>query len=333
VALGSTLGLLFAARRFGPVFVVRRLAVLAATLAAASVVVFCVVQIVPGDPARFMMGLQAEPGAVAVLRHELGLDAPPLHRYVAWLGGLLSGDFGSSYTYRVPVGMLIAQRLPVSVPLAAYALILSTLLALPVGIAAAARRGRATDMILSGVTQLGLAVPNFWLGIILAWIFAVTLHWVSAGGFPGWSAGAWAACKALTLPAVALAMPQAAILAQVLRGSLIEALDQDFVRTARAKGAGEWRILWRHALPNALVPVVTVVGLQFSFLLAGAVIIENVFFLPGLGRLVVQAIAQRDLMVVQGVVMVLVFAVVMVSFVVELSYALIEPRLRADGAA
>jgi peptide/nickel transport system permease protein len=233
----------------------------------------------------------------------------------------------------VPVGTLLAERLQLSLPLAMYALLLSSLLAFPIGIAAAAWRGRTADTLLSGATQLGLALPNFWLGLLLVLVFAVGLHWVSAGGFPGWDAGFWAGMKALTLPAVALSMPQAAILARVLRGALIETLREDYIRTARAKGAGEWRVLWRHALPNALVPVLTVLGMQFSFLLAGGVIIENVFFLPGVGRLVFQAIVQRDLIVVQSVVVILVFAVVSVTFIVDLAYTLINPQLRGVRAA
>jgi peptide/nickel transport system permease protein len=198
---------------------------------------------------------------------------------------------------------------------------------------AAARRGRPTDAVLSGLTQLGLALPNFWLGMLLVLMFAVTLHWVSAGGFPGWNAGFFTALQSLTLPAIALAAPQGAILARVLRAALIETLHEDYIRSARAKGAGEWRVLWRHAVPNAMVPVLTILGMQFSYLLAGGVIIENVFFLPGLGRLVLQAIVQRDLIVVQSVVVVLVFAVVCVTFLVELAYAAIDPQLRAAGAA
>jgi len=210
---------------------------------------------------------------------------------------------------------------------------LSTAIAFPVGLISAAGRGRAVDAVLTGVSQLGLAVPNFWLGMLLAMCFAVGLHWVSAGGFPGWDAGLAPALRALILPAIALAAPQAAILARVLRGSLIDTLDEDYIRTARAKGAGKWRVLWRHALPNALVPVLTIVGMQFSFLLAGGIIIENVFYLPGLGRLVFQAIVQRDLMVVQSVVVALVFAVVTVSFLVDLSYVLVNPRLRTAETA
>ncbi len=321
------------ARRFGLVYLGGRLAVLAATVAAATAIVFFIVQVVPGDPVRYMMGLQADPDAMNALRHQLGLDVAPLERYFLWVRGLLQGDFGLSYTYRVPVGQLIAERLQVSLPLALYALLLSTAIAFPIGLLAAAQRGRATDGLLTGLTQLGLAIPNFWLGMLLALLFAVTLHWVSAGGFPGWGAGFGAAIRALTLPAIALAAPQAAILARVLRGALIETLREDYIRTARAKGAGEWRVLWRHALPNALVPVLTILGMQFSFLLAGGVIIENVFFLPGLGRLVFQAITQRDLIVVQSVVVILVTAVVLVTFAVDLSYVLVNPRLRAVRAA
>jgi peptide/nickel transport system permease protein len=210
-----------------------------------------------------------------------------------------------------------------------YALVLSSLLAFAAGLAAAARRGRPTDAVLNGIMQIGLALPNFWLGLLLVLVFAVSLHWVSAGGFPGWQAGWWTALKALTLPAIALAMPQAAILARVLRGALLDALQEDYILTARAKGAGEWHVLWRHALPNALVPVLTIIGMQFSFLLAGAVIVENVFFLPGLGRLVFQAIVQRDLIVVQSVVIVLVLAVVSLSFVVDIAYGIVNPQLRA----
>lgn len=332
-AAGAALLLVLVAQRFGAAALSERLAVLLLTLVAASAVVFVIVQIVPGDPVRYMMGLQARPDTVAAMRHALGLDAPPLERYVHWVRGLVHGDFGLSYTYRVPVSSLIAERLGVSVPLALYALIIAAVVAFPMGFAAAARRGRASDAWLTGLTQLGLAIPNFWLGMLLVLVFAVILHAMSAGGFPGWGVGFWTALRALTLPAVALAMPQAAILARVLRGALVETLHEDYIRSARAKGASERRILWRHALPNALVPVLTILGMQFSFLLAGGVIIENVFFLPGLGRLVFQAIEQRDLIVVQGVVMVLVLAVACVSFLVDLAYELIDPRLHAAGRA
>ena len=177
-------------------------------------------------------------------------------------------------------------------------------------------------------TQVGVAVPNFWFAMLLVLLFAVNLRWFSAGGFPGWDAGPVAAMKALTLPAIALALPQASILARVMRSALIDTLGEDFIRTARAKGLTRFQALWRHGVRNALIPVLTIIGLQFSFLLAGAIIIENVFFLPGLGRLIFQAISQRDLVVVQSVVMILVCAVILVTFLVDLAYALVDPRLR-----
>jgi peptide/nickel transport system permease protein len=274
------------------------------------------------------MGLQADPGAVAATRHQLGLDVAPVQRYLQWIGGLLHGDFGRSFTYRIPVGELVAERLQVSLPLAVFALLLSTAIAFPIGLAAAAGRGKASDVVLTSATQLGLAIPNFWLGMLLVMLFAVGLHWVSAGGFPGWNAGILAGLKALTLPAIALALPQAAILARVMRSALLDTLHEDFMRTARAKGLSEGQAVRRHAVRNALIPVMTIIGLQFSFLLAGAIIIENVFTLPGLGRLVFQAINQRDLMVVKSVVLMLVAAVVIVTFAVDLAYAAIDPRLR-----
>ncbi len=305
-----------------------RFASLVLSLVVASLVVFVTLQVVPGDPAAYMLGMNASPEAVAALRSALGLDAGPVERYLAWVGGMLRGDFGISYTYRTPVAGMIGDRLQVSLPLALYALALSTAIAFPVGIAAAARRGRLLDSGVMAATQVGVAVPNFWFAMLLVLLFAVNLRWFSAGGFPGWDAGPVAAMKALTLPAIALALPQASILARVMRSALIDTLGEDFIRTARAKGLTRFQALWRHGVRNALIPVLTIIGLQFSFLLAGAIIIENVFFLPGLGRLIFQAISQRDLVVVQSVVMILVCAVILVTFLVDLAYALVDPRLR-----
>ena len=179
-----------------------------------------------------------------------------------------------------------------------------------------------------GATQVGVAIPNFWFAMLLVVVFSINLRWFSAGGFPGWDKGLFVGLKALTLPAISLALPQASILARVMRSALIDTMNEDFVRTARAKGLSKRQAMWRHALRNAMIPVLTIIGLQFSFLIAGAIIIENVFFLPGLGRLVFQSISQRDLIVVESVVMLLVFAVVIVTFIVDLTYAAVDPRLR-----
>jgi peptide/nickel transport system permease protein len=216
----------------------------------------------------------------------------------------------------------------VSLPLALYALILSTLIAFPAGIYAASRRGRIGDVSVMGATQLGVAVPNFWFAMTMVLIFAINLRWFSAGGFPGWDKGFWGGMKALTLPAISLALPQAAILARVMRSSLLDMLGEDFMRTARAKGLSQRQALWKHGVRNALIPVLTIIGLQFSFLLAGGIIIEQVFFLPGLGRLIFQAISARDLIVVESVVMLLVFVVIVVNFMVDIAYAAVDPRLR-----
>lgn len=309
-------------------FLFGRIVSMAISLLVASIVIFAILEVLPGDPAQFMLGINAQPDTLAALRTQLGLDQPVFLRYFSWLAGMLHGDFGISYTYRSPVTELVLQRVAVSAPLAIYALSLTILIAFPAGIIAAARRNSATDLTVMGATQIGVAVPNFWFAIILMWVFAVTLHWFSAGGFAGWDKGFFEGMKSLTLPAVALALPQASILARVMRSSLLDTLGEDYIRTARAKGLSQNRTLWRHAVRNALIPVLTIVGLQFAFLLAGAIIIENVFYLPGLGRLIFQGITQRDLITVKSVVMLLVFAVIFVNFLVEVAYVLIDPRLR-----
>jgi peptide/nickel transport system permease protein len=275
-----------------------------------------------------MLGMNAQPDTIAALKSELGLDQSKPARYVSWVVGMLQGDFGQSYTYRTPVAGMISDRLWISLPLAIYALVLSIVIAFPAGIWAASRRGGVADTTVMGFTQIGIAIPNFWFAMLLVLFFAIKLRWFSAGGFAGWDNGYFAALKSLTLPAISLALPQAAILTRVMRSSLLDVLGEDFMRTARAKGLSRRQALLRHALRNAMIPVLTIIGLQFSFLIAGAIIIENVFFLPGLGRLIFQSIAQRDLIVVESVVMLLVFAVVMVTFLVDLAYAWVDPRLR-----
>ncbi len=305
-----------------------RLTSLIISLFVASLVIFAAIEVIPGDPAAFMLGVNARPDTIAALRAEMGLDQSVVTRYFDWVTGLLRGDFGQSWTYKTPVADLIADRIWVSLPLAIYALILSTLIAFPAGIYAASRRGGPGDITIMGATQLGVAIPNFWFAMILVLIFAINLRWFSAGGFPGWD-DPLQAIKALTLPAIALALPQAAILARVMRSSLLDMLGEDFIRTARAKGLTRRQALWRHAVRNALIPVLTIIGLQFSFLLAGGIIIEQVFFLPGLGRLIFQSISARDLIVVESVVMLLVFTVIVVNFAVDLAYAAVDPRLRA----
>ncbi len=309
-------------------YLLGRVGSLIASLLAASIIIFLILEVVPGDPAQFMLGLNANPETLANLRAQMGLDQPAVVRYVTWVLGLVQGDFGISYTYKTPVTELVLQRLGVSLPLAVLSLMLTVIIAFPAGIIAASKRNSITDVSVMGVSQLGVAVPNFWFAIVLVYVFAVGLHWFSAGGFAGWNKGLWPGLRSLILPSIALALPQASILARVMRSALLDTLEEDYIRTARARGLSRGQALWGHALRNALIPVLTIVGLQFAFLLAGTIIIENVFSLPGLGRLIFQAISQRDLIVVKSVVMLLVFAVILVNFVVDIAYVAIDPRLR-----
>ena len=310
-------------------FLLKRLATLLATLVAASAVVFLVLEVLPGDAAQMLMGPDASPEAVQALARQLGLDRPAMERYWLWVVGMLTGDLGVSYTYSSPVLEIILERLALTVPLAFMAMLLTTVLALTVGIYAASHHNRAGDVGLMGLTQVGIAVPNFWFAILLILLFSVHLNWFSAGGFAGWDEGVVPALKSLVLPAVSLAVVQAAILARITRSAVLDVLREDFVRTARAKGLSQRATLWGHVLRNAMIPVITVMGLQFANLLAGTIVVENVFYLPGLGRLVFQSIANRDLIVVRNCVMLLAAMVIMVNFFVDVLYAVIDPRVKA----
>ncbi|WP_195822158.1 ABC transporter permease [Roseobacter sp. MH60115] len=310
-------------------YVLKRLLSLCISLAVASLIIFTVIEVAPGDPASFMLGINAQPETLAALRAELGLDVPKVQRYFNWVLGMLTGDFGTSYTYRTPVTEMVADRIAVSIPLALYALILSIFIAFPAGIFAASRRGHAGDLSVMGATQLGVALPNFWFAMMLVLVFAIKLRWFPAGGFAGWDKGLFTGLISLTLPAIALALPQAAILTRVMRSALLDVLGEDYMRTARAKGLTARQTLWRHGLRNAMIPVLTIIGLQFSFLFAGTIIIEQVFYLPGLGRLIFQSISARDLIVVESVVMLVVFGVILINFLVDLAYAAVDPRLRS----
>jgi peptide/nickel transport system permease protein len=262
---------------------------------------------------------------------QLGLDRPAPLRYAAWLTGLASGRTALSSSYDTPTAELIAERLQVSLPLAVLAMALTTGVALALGLYAAAHHRRLGDVGVMAASQLGMAVPSFWFAILLILLFSVKLQWLSAGGFAGWDDSIVAGIKSLLLPAISLSVVQAAILARVTRSAVLEVLREDFVRTARAKGLSKRDVLWRHVLRNAMIPVMTVMGLQFANLLAGTIVIENVFYLPGLGRLIFQSIANRDLIVVRNCVMLLAAVVVIVNFVVDVLYAFIDPRIKVHN--
>jgi len=306
------------------------------TLGCASLVVFAVLDLLPGNAAEVMLGESATPESVAALAKQLGLDRPAPARYLGWLHGLLTLELGNSHAYDTPIVGLVAERLAVTVPLALMAMAMSTVLALAAGLYAASRHNRAGDLGVMAASQLGIAVPSFWFGILLVMLFAVKLPWFPAGGFPGWTqdegGGFWDGLRSLALPAVALAVVQAAILARFTRSAVLDVLREDFVRTARAKGLSRRAVLRGHVLRNAMVPVLTVMGLQFANLVTGTIVIENVFSLPGLGRLVFQAISNRDVILVQNIVMLLAATVIAINFVVDVLYAVIDPRLKVHAS-
>lgn len=308
-------------------FLIRRTLGLVLTLLAVSLVVFAVMNVLPGDPALTILGIEASEEALDAIRRQLGLYDPLHLRYLNWVGGALTGDFGLSHSFRVPVADLIAERLPMTLALAVAGMGVTVVLALILGIGAAANHGKPGDWAVMFTSQLGIAVPSFWLAILLVLLFAVHLRWLPPGGFPGWSDPV-AALRALILPTAALAVIQAAVLARVTRSSALEVMRLDYVRTARAMGYSRARVLWRHILPNALIPIVTIIGLQFATLVTGTIVIENVFYLPGLGRLIFQAISNRDLPTVQALVLMFAAIVVVVNFLVDVAYVLIDPRLR-----
>ena len=316
-------------------FLAQRLLSLLGTLLGASIVVFLVLEILPGNAAQVLLGPDAAPEAIAALAAQLGLNDPAPLRYGRWIVGLARGDMGMSHAYGMPVWDLIAERLLLTAPLALLAMALTCALALAAGVYAASHHNRVGDWGVMGLAQIGIAIPNFWFAILLILLFSVQLQWFSAGGFPGWSAagggGVLSALQALLLPALALALVQAAILARITRSAVLDVLREDFVRTARAKGLSQRAALWGHVLRNAMVPVVTVMGLQFANLLAGTIVVENVFYLPGLGRLIFQAIANRDLVVVRNCVLLLAAMVVVVNALVDLACAMIDPRIRGRG--
>ena len=311
-------------------FLAKRFATFLATLVGTTIITFLALEILPGDPARVILGVEAPDSAVQALREQLGLNRPPLDRYLEWVSSLATGNFANSYTYSVPVDELLAARLEITVPLALLAMALSVVMAMTLGIFAAAHHNRRGDVAVMGVSQLGISVPNFWLALLLIVLFAVHLRWFSAGGFPGWDAGVVPALKSLLLPALALATVQGAILTRFTRSAVLETMREDYVRTARAKGLTRGQTLIRHVLRNAMIPIVTVMGLQFANLLAGTIVVENVFALPGVGRLILQAITNRDLVVVRDVVTLLAAMVVLINLGVDLLYAAIDPRLKSS---
>jgi len=311
-------------------YLLRKIAAFVATLFVVSLLVFVVIRVLPGDPAQVIMGTEGSPEATARLRSALGLDRSLVVQYVDWLLRALRGDLGVSIQYDVPVGRLIASRLPVTLPLTLLAALFMVATAVPLGLYAATHHRRLGDYVTMVISQLGISVPSFWAGLLLILLFSVHLGWAQSGGFSRWSQGPAGALGSLVLPALALGVFQAAVLVRATRSAVLDVLREDYVRTARAKGVSEGAVIARHTLRNALIPIVTVAGLQLGQLLAGSIVLESVFALPGLGRLALGAITARDLPVVQGVTVVVASTIVAINFLVDLAYLTLDPRIRYD---
>jgi peptide/nickel transport system permease protein len=311
-------------------FVLRRFLLACLSVVLAAVLVFCALLAIPGDPATAILGLNASPEALAAVRQQLGLNEPPPARFLNWFGGVLRGDFGTSLNYRTPVRELLADRLAVSLPLAVAGMLVACLIALPLGVLAALKRGTPLDPLVTTAAQLGAAVPSFWLGLLLILLFSVQLGWLPSGGYVPWRESPLGSIRSLVLPTLALGLGQAAVITRMTRSALVETLAQDYVRTARAKGLPERSVVFKHGLRNALVTLFTVLGLSFSQVLVGAIVIEQVFSLPGLGRLALTAIGTRDFPLLQGEVLIYAGIIVFLSFLVDLAYGFLDPRIRYD---
>jgi peptide/nickel transport system permease protein len=311
-------------------YFITKLFSLALLLFFVSITVFSALFVLPGDPAQIILGINATPETLNNLRSDLGLNKPFMEQYLDWVGNLLSGRGNRSINYDMPVNELILSRLKVTGPMALMAMAFAVLLSLPMGIYAAEHQNRPADVTVMIFSQIGLATPDFWLGMLLILFLSVNLGIFPAGGFPGWSASFWGSVKSLLLPAFALGVIRASVITRLTRASMLEILNEDYIRTARSKGLKEQTVVYGHAFRNAMIPVVTIMGLQLGQLVAGAIVIENVFYLPGLGRLVFQAIGQRDLPVVRDIVLFMAAVVVIINFLVDLSYVYLDPRIRHE---
>jgi len=297
------------------------------TLLLISIAVFAFLNLIPGDPAQIVLGIDADPAVYEATRTRLGLDRPAVLRYIDWLGHALRGNLGTSLHHELPISTLIGSRLTLTLPLTGVAMALAVVLAIPLGAFTATHHNRIGDYLGRFLMQIGMIIPGFWMGILLILLFSVRLHLTPAGGFPGWGV-ARGAIVALLLPAIALAMPRVAFLGRLARASFIEVLEEGYITTARGKGLSERCVLYKHAMRNTLIALTTLAGLLAAQLIAGSIIIENVFYLPGVGRLIFQAIGARDLPLVQGITVVIAFLIAVVNFLVDVIYGLLDPRIR-----
>jgi len=293
-----------------------------------SIITFGVFQILPGDPVRTMLGTEADPTQIENLRSELGLNRPLYEQYTDWMKGLLTGELGKSIRFSMPVKDLLFDRLPVTMSLAGLALVIVLLISLPLGMFAARRQNKFSDMSLSTVTQVGMAIPSFWLGMILILYVGLQFSFFKISGYIPWTQSVAGALSTLVLPALTIAIPQIAINFRYVRTSILEQVQLDYVRTIRSKGMSEQNVMYKHVLKNSMIPILTVFGLIMAEVVAGTIIVEQVFSLPGVGQLLITAISNRDFPLVQGIVMYITVAVVMINFMVDILYSVLDPRIR-----
>lgn len=313
-------------------YLIRRLLLLIPTLFLASVLIFAIIALAPGDPARMMLGSQATPEEVAVERERLGLDRPIPVRYAIWLTDVAQLNLGVSQSNRRSVSSLIADALPNTMRLALISLAVAMLIGFPLGVLAAINANRRIDAIITGINSLGLAMPAFWFGLLLILFFSVELRWLPASGIGDANQTFWQRLPYLIMPVATIAVSNLSVFSRYVRSAMIDVLSADYVRTARAKGLSEKVVIFQHALRNAMVPVITIVGIQFGRLLGGAVVTESVFAYPGIGRLVINSIANRDYPVVQGTLMLVVLIFLITNIIVDASYALLDPRVKLERA-
>ena len=312
-------------------FLIQRSFISLVTLFLITVIVFAGVRMIPGDPARVMAGTEADAAGLEEVRQKYGLRDPLPVQYVKWAGRALRGDLGESIRTKEPVLRLIRQKLPITLQLAAYSLVIALLIAIPAGVLAAVRRNTAWDYLASGVSLCGVSIPNFWLGIMLILLLSVRLQWLPASGFVSPFEDLWGNTQRLLMPAVVLGAALAAVLMRQTRNSMIEVLSADYIRTAYAKGLRTGLVVFRHAIRNGLIPVITIFGLQLGALIGGAVVTEQIFVVPGFGRLILEGVFTRDYPIVQGVVLITASAYVLVNLLVDVSYSLLNPRIRIQG--